>query len=122
MTRLPDLERALFDAATRLDAARATGVARAPLDRRHARRWRRGSTPLLSGLASLLVAAGGVAAVRGLAANGHAIPDAIGSAARKTVSGTTGFASAGVRAAGPAGTTADLAAGRPMEGDARRVA
>jgi hypothetical protein len=106
MTRLPDLERALFDAATRLDAARATGAARAPLDRRHTRRWRRGSTPLLSGLASLLVAAGGVAAVRGPAANGHAIPDAIGSA----------------RALDPAGTTAYLAAGRPMERDARRVA
>jgi hypothetical protein len=99
MSRLPDLERALFEAATRIDA-RPADVASATKIRRLGRRWRR--TPLLAGLASLVVAGGALAAATGLLSNGDPVPAAPGSAL-KAVPGTTGFALASVRAADPDG-------------------
>jgi len=101
MSRLPDLERALFDAAARLDA-QAVDNATAPDERRHARRWRRRSAPLLAGLVSLLVAAGAVAAVTGLLDDGDPVPHASGSPL-KPVAAATGFTLASVRATDPDG-------------------
>lgn len=77
MSRLPDLERALLKAATDLDHQESPAAAPPPL-RRHARRWRRRSTPLLAGLASLLVAGGAIAAVSGLLSDGDPVPAAPG--------------------------------------------
>ncbi|MEA2221488.1 MAG: hypothetical protein QOJ35_4114 [Solirubrobacteraceae bacterium] len=101
MSRLPDLERALFDAAARLEA-RASGIPEASDERRLARRWRRRSTPLLAGLATLLLAGGALAAATGLLKSGDRVPDAP-DAARTPVSAITGFTLAGIRAADPAG-------------------
>lgn len=101
MSRLPDLERALFDAAARLEAPTA-GVPAASDDRRHARRWRRRSTPLLAGLATLLLAGGALAAATGLLKSGDRVPDAPDTA-RTPVSAMTGFALADIRAADPDG-------------------
>jgi hypothetical protein len=101
MTRLPDLERVLFDAAARLDA-QAAGSAAASEERRHARRWRRRGTPLLAGLATLALAGGALAAATGLLDSGDRIPDAP-DAARTPVSPTSGFTLASVRAPDPDG-------------------
>lgn len=101
MSRLPDLERALFDAAARLDA-QAMGQAAKPQARRHARRWRRRGTPLLAGLAGLLVAGGAVAAATGLLDRGDPVPVVTGSL-RALVPGANGFTLASVRAADPDG-------------------
>jgi hypothetical protein len=101
MTRLPELERVLFDAAARLDS-QAAGSAAASDDRRHARRWRRRSTPLLAGLATLALAGGALAAATRLLDSGDRVPDAP-NAARTPVSPTSGFTLASVRAADPDG-------------------
>jgi hypothetical protein len=101
MSRLPDLERALFDAAARLDA-QATGNATASEERRHARRWRRRGTPLLAGLVSLLVAGAAVAAVTGLLDSGDPVPHAAGSPL-EPVPAATGFTLASVRTSDPGG-------------------
>src|SRR5262245_5057092 len=63
MTRLPELQRDLFDAATVLDQRAA-----------RRRRWRRIS--LLGGGGSVLLAAGAVAAVRVLLPEGEPVPQA----------------------------------------------
>lgn len=97
MSRLPDLERALFDAAARLDAAPA--IAPRP---RHARRWHRRGMPLLAGLASLLIAGGAVAAVTGLLDTGDPVPSAP-SKQSAVVPTTDRFVLAGIRAADPDG-------------------
>ena len=101
MSRLPDLERALLDAATRVDA-RATAGAGAAQDRRHARRWRRRSAPLLAGIASRLIAGGALAAVTGLLNTGDPVPKAHRSTLAP-VRATQGFVLAGVRASDPDG-------------------
>jgi hypothetical protein len=101
MSRLPDLERALFDAAARLEEQ----ASRPPAERqdpRHARRWRRRSTPLLAAAATLLLAGGALAAATGLLSTGDRVPDAP-ETARSPVAPTTGFALASVRAADPDG-------------------
>jgi hypothetical protein len=101
MSRLPDLERALFDAAARLeDQASRPPAARE--NARHARRWRRRSTPLLAAAAALLLAGGALAAATGLLSTGDRVPDAR-ETARSPVAATTGFALASVRAADPDG-------------------
>jgi hypothetical protein len=97
MSRLPDLERALFDAAARLDAPPAT----APRPR-HARRWHRRGMPLLAGLASLLVAGGAVAAVTGLLDTGDPVPSAPSNQS-PLVPKTQRLVLAGIRAADPDG-------------------
>lgn len=92
MSRLPDLERALLDAATRLDADVAE-------DRRHIRRWRR--APLLAAVGSLFVA-GAAIAVTGLLDSGDPVPAGRGPGVMP-VPATTGFTLASVRAADPDG-------------------
>jgi hypothetical protein len=71
MSRLPDLERSLFDAARRLEAEADGAGGTAP--RRG--RWRRRGTPLLA-TAALVVAGGAVAAaaVSGLLQSGDPVP------------------------------------------------
>lgn len=101
MSRLPDLERALFDAAVRLEEEASRPPA-AREDPRHARRWRRRSTPLLAAAAALLLAGGAVAAATGLLSTGDRVPDAP-QAAPSPVAPTTGFELASVRAADPDG-------------------
>ncbi len=101
MSRLPDLERALFDAAARLEE-QASRPPAAREDPRHARRWRRRSTPLLAAAATLLLAGGALAAATGLLSTGDRVPDAP-KTARSSVAPTTGFALASVRAADPDG-------------------
>jgi hypothetical protein len=102
MSRLPDLERALFDAAERMDA-QAADLPTVAHDRRHARRWRRRGTPLLVGLATLVVAGGAVAAAIGLLDNGDPVPPAPGPPQLTAVQGTKGFTLATVRASDPDG-------------------
>jgi hypothetical protein len=97
MSRLPELERALFDTAARLDVPPAT----AP-EHRRARRWHRRGMALLAGLASLLIAGGAVAAVTGLLDNGDPVPKA---PPRQSVvvPATHRFMLAGIRAEDPDG-------------------
>lgn len=102
MSRLPDLERALLDAATRLDA-QASGSASLPRELARRRRWRRRGTPLLVALASLLVAGGAVAAVTGLLDHGDAVPKSRVASGLKPVAGTKGFSLASVRVPDPDG-------------------
>jgi hypothetical protein len=102
MSRLPNLERALFDAARRMDGQSAD-VPAGSQDRRHARRWRRRGTPLLVGLASLVVAGGAVAAAIGLLDSGDPVPSAQGPPQLTPVQGTKGFTLATVRASDPDG-------------------
>ena len=101
MSRLPDLERALIDAATRLQA-QASGTRAASDERRHARRWRRRGTPLLAGVATLVLAGGALAAATGLLDTGDRVPDAP-DPTRAPLAATTGFTLASVRAPDPDG-------------------
>jgi hypothetical protein len=101
MSRLPDLERALVDAAARLDE-QASRPPAARQDPRHARRWRRRSTRLLAAAATLLLAGGALAAATGLLSPGDRVPDAP-QTARSPVAPLTRFALASVRAADPDG-------------------
>jgi hypothetical protein len=98
MSRLPDLERALFDAALRIDA-QAAAAPPATWARRRGRR----STPLLAALASLVVAGGAIAAATGLLDSGDPVPPAPGTSPLTPVKGTKGFTLAGVRASDPDG-------------------
>jgi hypothetical protein len=91
MSRLPELERELFDAAERLEAPR------------HARRWRRRGAPLLVALGSLVVVGGAVAAATGLLATGDPVPPERGPSVVAPVRPSAGFRLAGVRVADPEG-------------------
>src|SRR4051812_37754009 len=91
MSRLPELERELFDAAERLEAPR------------HARRWRRRGAPVLVALGSLVVVGGAVAAATGLLATGDPVPPQRGPALVAPAKPKTGFTLAGVRAVDPEG-------------------
>jgi len=102
MTRLPDLERALFEAAERIDAQAALSTA-VRGDRRHGRRWRRRSTPLLALVAGLVVTGAAVAAAVGVLDNGTPVPRSAAPSDVKPVGGVDGFTLAGVRAADPDG-------------------
>lgn len=94
MSRLPDLERALVEAAERLEAP----------ERRHARRWRRRGTPLLAGLATLVIAGGALAAATGLLDSGEPVPPAPASPGLpKPMTPAAGFTLASVRAPDPDG-------------------
>ncbi len=100
MTRLPDLERALFDAAQRLDAQSVVAPTVAQ-ERRHARRWRRRSSPLLAVLATLALGGAALAAAVGVLDNGTPVPRS--STPAQPVARGEGLTLASVRAADPAG-------------------
>lgn len=102
MTRLPDLERALFDAAKRLDAQDVVAPTVAE-DRRHARRWRRRSSPLLAVLAGLAVSGAAVAAAVGVLDTGTPVPRSSSPAPLKPLSSGEGLTLANVRAPDPDG-------------------
>lgn len=102
MTRLPDLERALFEAAKRLDARGVVAPTLAQ-ERRHARRWRRRSSPLLAVLATLAVGGAALAAAVGVLDNGEPVPRSSTPAQPKPVTNGEGLTLARVRAADPDG-------------------
>lgn len=103
MSRLPQLERALLDAAERLDRSEAAPTPDRGDDRRHARRWRRRSTPLLAGIASLLVAGAAIAAVSGLLGSGAPVPDRPKSAELAPVPATSALTLTDLRVRDPDG-------------------
>lgn len=99
MSRLPNLERALLDAAERLDAAQPQPTS--PREQHHRRRWPRRGTPLLAGLVSLILAGAAVAAATGLLAQGDPVPD--GPNASNLHPDTPGFTLTSQRAPDPDG-------------------
>jgi hypothetical protein len=101
MSRLPELERLLLDAAERLDA-RAV-VAMEARELRRPRRWLPRTTPLLVVLACLMVAGVAIAAATGLLNSGDPVPAASGPSSPLPVTGTSGFTLASVRASDPDG-------------------
>jgi hypothetical protein len=94
MSRLPSLERALFEAAERMDA-------QAPASPARRRRWR--STPLLAGLASLVIAGAALATATGLLDDGARVPPTSRSPLPAPVDDAKGFTLASVRAPDPDG-------------------
>jgi hypothetical protein len=104
MSRLPDLERVLFDAAEQM-AAQAAGVRAATQDRR------RRSTRLLAALVSLVVGGGAVAAATGLLDGGDPVPPAAGSDPELREDAVQVCADRAVR---DEELLADLAVGRPL--------
>lgn len=96
MTRLPDLERALFDAAERQDHAQRR-AGRAPR-RRH---W--GRRTLLATATGLTVSAAALAATTGLLGAGDPVPADRSAPYATPLAGSGGFTLASVRAADPSG-------------------
>lgn len=98
MSRLPELERLLLDAARRIES-QAVVVRPTIQDRGRRRLWKRRSTPLLAGLASLVIASAAVAAATALLDTGEPVPRAASSSPPAPANGTRGFTLASVRAA-----------------------
>jgi hypothetical protein len=94
MTRLPELERVLFDAAERIEP---------PVPAPRTRRWHRRSTLLLAVLASLGIAAGAVAAATTLLDDGAPVPPASHSPLPAPVDAAKGLVLASIRAPDPDG-------------------
>lgn len=123
MSRLPDLERALLDAAHRLETD-PDGQRPPARDPSRPRRHRR-STPLLAGIAALLIAGGATAAVSGLLPEGDPVPSSANRGGLPEATTDTLHLMA-VRVADPDGgpawglATFDAAAGSPPRTRAKR--
>ncbi|MGI8622791.1 MAG: hypothetical protein ACR2NB_04730 [Solirubrobacteraceae bacterium] len=97
MRRLPNLERALYDAAVRADTRNQPAPRRAGV-----RRWRLG-TPLLAAVATLLGTGAAVAAVSGLLQLGDPVPATDTSRVPQPVAAAKGFTLTALRVPDPAG-------------------